>query len=97
MNENNESPTNSPYDTPWDVYLENEHDPRDGLWTTIYAPDADTARLEANAHYGEPYVALDMRQRTGQRHERDGSERRSRRVRTAGTPTPLDGRRRERC
>ena len=65
MNENNELPIDIPYDSPWDVYLENAHDPMDGLWTVIYAPDAEVARREANAHYGEPYVALDVRQRTG--------------------------------
>ena len=65
MAENNESPTNTPYDYPWDVYLENEHDPMDGLWTTVYAPDAEVARREANAHYGAPYAVRDVLRRTG--------------------------------
>ena len=55
----------TPYDYPWDVYLENEHDPTDGLWTTIYAPDADTARRKANQFYGHLYVVKYVRRRTG--------------------------------
>ena len=62
---NNELPTDTPYDLPWEVYLENEHDPMDGLWTTIYAPDAEAARRKANQFYGRPYAVKSVRRRTG--------------------------------
>ena len=55
---------NVTYDTPY-VYLENEHDPMDGLWTVIVAPDAEAARREANAHYGAPYAVKFVCRRTG--------------------------------
>ena len=65
MRKNNELPIDVTYDYPWNVYVENEHDPMDGIWTQVFAPDADTARHEANAHYGEPYAVRDVRRWIG--------------------------------
>ena len=63
--------TKIPYDTPWNVYLENEHDPMDGFWIRVCATDVDTAR-EAALHFRDRilnechlYAVKYVRRRTG--------------------------------